>query len=150
MTRRPNCSCSVCGKKVYRRPFQLRTGRVYCSVACCGIDRRILKDCPICKRKYLGLKRACSRACANQTRKGILYTGENRSNLAHLGKALKKNLARRRGGICEKCHERNYAILQVHHKIERANGGTDEVSNLELLCPNCHMAHHLGFRLFKG
>ena len=50
---------------------------------------------------------------------------------------------------CEKCNNDNYSILQVHHIIERCNGGTDEESNLLLLCPNCHMTEHLGYSKWK-
>jgi 5-methylcytosine-specific restriction endonuclease McrA len=39
--------------------------------------------------------------------------------------------------------------LQVHHKKERYKGGDDSPKNLELLCPNCHAAHHLGRSLYK-
>jgi HNH endonuclease len=40
--------------------------------------------------------------------------------------------ARHRCTICsEKCFE-------IHHIIERAEGGSDELENLIVLCPNCH------------
>ncbi|MBM3334403.1 HNH endonuclease, partial [Candidatus Sumerlaeota bacterium] len=40
--------------------------------------------------------------------------------------------ARHRCTICsEKCFE-------IHHIIELAEGGTDEIANLIVLCPNCH------------
>lgn len=90
----------------------------------------------------------CSRACANKARTGIIYTKENKFNNAYRGSLLKEKVAKLRGGVCEKCQENNYAILQVHHKKERYRGGTDNVRNLELLCPNCHATHHLGRSLF--
>jgi 5-methylcytosine-specific restriction endonuclease McrA len=103
----------------------------------------------MCNKEYIGGKRTCSRACANRAREGISYTGENKNNKAYIGSTLKKKIADIRGGICERCKMKNYAILQVHHKVEKANGGTDRMSNLELLCPNCHMTHHLGKSLFE-
>ncbi|MDQ1353468.1 MAG: hypothetical protein QG657_3774 [Acidobacteriota bacterium] len=40
--------------------------------------------------------------------------------------------ARHRCTICtDKCFE-------IHHIIEQANGGTDDIDNLIVLCPNCH------------
>ena len=40
--------------------------------------------------------------------------------------------ARHRCTICaEKCFE-------IHHIIEQAEGGTDDIENLIVLCPNCH------------
>ena len=112
------------------------------------MSQRKPKACSVCKKKYIGGKLTCSRACSNTARKGITYTGKNKRNKAYLGSALKKRLAKKRGGVCEKCKMTNYAILQVHHVIEKANGGNDKLINLELLCPNCHTTHHLGKSLF--
>ena len=43
------------------------------------------------------------------------------------------------GGICERCYSylpRNEA--HFHHKTKRSQGGSDEVSNGEILCWKCH------------
>ena len=148
MNRRPNTHCSVCEKPIYRRPSQITSGSVYCSNTCNGIAQRSEQICPICSTAYIGRKKTCSRTCANKSRAGISYTGKNKSNKAVLGGRLKEQLAKLRGGTCERCGENNYAILQVHHKTERYRGGTDDVKNLELLCPNCHMTHHYGKSLY--
>jgi 5-methylcytosine-specific restriction endonuclease McrA len=147
--RKPNTSCSVCKKQIYRRPLEIRSGSVYCSLQCCGISQRKQRICHVCTTKYIGAKRTCSRSCANTARAGINYTKENRFNKAYRGALLKESVAKERGGVCEQCGENNYAILQVHHKKERYNGGTDHITNLELLCPNCHASHHLGRSLYK-
>lgn len=34
------------------------------------------------------------------------------------------------------------AALHVHHVLSRAKGGSDEPSNLLLVCPNCHAVSH--------
>ena len=39
----------------------------------------------------------------------------------------------------------NFNILHVHHKVEKCNGGSDDIENLNLLCPNCHYTHHHGY-----
>lgn len=148
MRRNPNCQCKVCAKPIYRRPFQVTGGNVYCSRQCSGRDQQKPKKCKFCKSTYVGNKATCSRSCANKARAGIKYTKENKFNKAYRGKALKEKLASVRGGVCQKCSLDNYVILQVHHKIERHKGGTDELSNLELLCPNCHATHHFGRGLF--
>lgn len=67
----------------------------------------------------------------------------------HKGLALRVELAEIRGGFCERCGWANFAGLQVHHKIQRCDGGTDEHENLELLCSNCHTEHHLGYLTFE-
>ncbi len=150
MRRNPNCKCKICNKAVYRRPFQVEGGNVYCSRQCTGLDQRNNKACPICSNTYVGAKKTCSRACANKARKGIKYTKEGKFNMAYRGRATKEKLATLRGGKCERCSENNYAILQVHHKEERHKGGTDKLANLELLCPNCHALHHFGKSLFQN
>ncbi|MDP3008881.1 MAG: HNH endonuclease signature motif containing protein [Methylococcales bacterium] len=55
-------------------------------------------------------------------------------------------------GICEKCKsnapfirkKNNTPYLEVHHKIQLAEGGEDTVDNSEALCPNCHREKHFG------
>jgi len=148
--RKPNCVCSVCEKPIYRRPLQITSGNVFCSLSCCGESQRIERTCSVCGTKYIGAKRTCSRACANKARSGIKYLGLNSMNNAKQGTLLKETLALKRGGICERCGQKNYAILQVHHKVERYRGGSDAIKNLELLCPNCHATHHLGSCLFQN
>ncbi|MEM1054844.1 MAG: HNH endonuclease signature motif containing protein [Bacteroidota bacterium] len=34
--------------------------------------------------------------------------------------------------------------------VPTSRGGTDDLSNLRLLCPNCHMEVHLGHVTFGG
>ena len=149
MNRIANTGCSTCQKLIYRRPSQIKSGQVFCSIPCSAKSQQKDKQCKICNKQYLGNKKTCSRACANTVRNGMTYTRENTLNKSYQGKQLKEKLASHRGGICEKCNESNYAILQIHHKKERHAGGDDCLSNLELLCPNCHMTHHLGYSLYK-
>ncbi len=148
MKRKPNTLCALCKKQIYRRPLEIASGRVYCSLKCCGVSQRNEHVCRMCGTKYIGTKRTCSRACANAARAGIKYTGMNASNRATRSVLLKTKVAQKRGGACERCGEKNYAILQIHHVLERHRGGTDKISNLKLLCPNCHATQHLGTSLF--
>lgn len=148
--RKPNCQCFICKKEIYRRPSQILSNKVYCSFKCSGIDQRKIKKCPICSKEYVGAKITCSRACSNKKRKGTKYDGKNSQNKHLKGRKLKEKLASINNGICDKCGNDNYNILQVHHKIERCNGGTDELDNIILLCPNCHMTEHYGYGKFGG
>jgi 5-methylcytosine-specific restriction endonuclease McrA len=54
-------------------------------------------------------------------------------------------------GICERCktpapfirRSNQTPYLEVHHRVQLAQGGEDTVENAEALCPNCHRkAHH--------
>jgi 5-methylcytosine-specific restriction endonuclease McrA len=146
--RKPNTSCVVCKTQIYRRPAQIAAGNVYCSSACVGKHQQKEKTCPVCKERYVGARRTCSRSCANKSRAGIKYNGTRPRDKAYQGTILKTGIAQRSKGTCERCGHDNYAILQVHHIRERMNGGTDDPDNLELLCPNCHATHHYGSALY--
>jgi hypothetical protein len=53
-------------------------------------------------------------------------------------------------GICELCGSGGpfmgrdgYLFLEVHHLVPLSAGGSDTVSNVAAICPNCHRACHL-------
>ena len=58
----------------------------------------------------------------------------------------------RAGGFCENCHSEapfnrisdGSPYLEVHHKIQLADGGEDTVNNALASCPNCHRMMHYG------
>ncbi len=58
----------------------------------------------------------------------------------------------RAGGYCERCKKRapflkakdQTPYLEVHHKLQLADGGKDSVDNATALCPNCHRELHHG------
>jgi 5-methylcytosine-specific restriction endonuclease McrA len=46
---------------------------------------------------------------------------------------------------CEDCGEEenpNRPSFQVHHKVQKSRGGTNDSSNLKLTCPRCHLGYH--------
>lgn len=144
--RKPNCICKICNKEIYRRPSQINKGNVYCSQDCFGKSCEILIACVICGIEYQkGLhKKTCSRVCANKLRIGTKYTGRPLKDKVKTAQALKTRLIELRGPKCERCPYSNVKILNVHHKIRRADGGSDDLDNLELICPNCHAEEHYG------
>ena len=48
---------------------------------------------------------------------------------------------RRDNGKCQGCGLTD-ALVHVHHKTPRGEGGSDKLSNLTTLCPDCHAAEH--------
>lgn len=144
--RRPNCYCKTCNKEIYRRPFQIAKGNVYCNHECYAISCTILVACIICGNKYKkGLhKKTCSRACSNKLRIGNKYNqvGRVSKDKVKTNRALKIRLIELRGAKCERCPYSKVKILHVHHKIRRADGGSNDIDNLELVCPNCHSEEH--------
>src|SRR3989338_11330530 len=143
--RNSNTECSICKKQIYRRPCQLKksSGQAYCSLVCYGKSCRKEKPCIICNKPILaGLhKKTCSRSCANKYRAGIKYKIGRPRDKVKYQQGLKVRLLRDRGLVCERCSYDKYEILQVHHKNrDREN---NDLSNLELICPNCHFEEHL-------
>ncbi len=143
--RNPNTNCCVCHKPVYKRPSQIKLnhGKVYCGLECYGISCRREKPCIICGKPVLaGLnKKTCSRSCSNKLRIGTHYHGGYSRSKVKNYQSLKMRLIAQRGKKCERCGYGKLEILQVHHVNKDRNN--NELSNLELICPNCHYEEHL-------
>jgi hypothetical protein len=45
---------------------------------------------------------------------------------------------------CEVCGHAVVRDLEVHHIVQRSDGGTNELRNLAVLCEECHDKHHNG------
>jgi hypothetical protein len=143
-TRKPNTSCSICAKLIYRRPGELEksSNHSFCSSACYGKACRKERPCIVCGTLILAgaNKKTCSRACANKNRAGIHYTGRAPKDKVKTQRILKARLFALRGKRCERCAFSVYQVLQVHHKDRSRSNNT--LINLEILCPNCHASEH--------
>lgn len=72
------------------------------------------------------------------------YTGRPKADRAVKYRATRKRLFEDRGAKCEECpYDEHPEVLQVHHIIERCEGGNDDPENLKILCPTCHAVEHL-------
>lgn len=143
--RKPNTVCIICQKAIYKRPSQIEKNEkgVFCSRTCFGISCRKEIPCLVCGKLILsGLnKSTCSRKCSNIHRTGIKYKlSEPRKDKVKSQQSLKMRLLKSRGTVCEKCGYDKYEILQIHHKDRDRNN--NDLSNLELICPNCHYEEH--------
>lgn len=140
--RNPNTVCQTCVVRIYRRPSEIKKGRVFCSKTCNGVSDRKEHPCEVCGLPILaGLnKRTCSRSCSNIHRTGIKYKiGRPRDKVVTL-RAIKLRLIKERGSTCERCPYSKTPVLQVHHRDR--NHSNNVVENLELICPNCHYEEH--------
>ena len=153
MERQPNCHCSVCSKPIYRRPAQIAKGSgFYCSHECKGKSQQKLHKCVvdgcanmICSRKH---KKTCSRACANKLKTGMKYkTGAPVKDKVKDLNAIRDRVIALRGNSCGRCGYSRYPVLHIHHVVEKSKGGTDDINNLELICPTCHAEEHYIRRL---
>jgi 5-methylcytosine-specific restriction endonuclease McrA len=156
MTRKPNCVCAVCSTAIYRRPCELErnAGNAYCSRECYGKSCQRPVQCVICGTTILGSRhsKTCSRVCANKNRAGIRYKSNagRRKDKVTWAQGLKTRLVEQRGPVCERCGYAKVHILVIHHIVGRSDGGSDELDNLMLVCPNCHAEiHYEGVRHSK-
>ena len=142
--RHPNTKCTICGKDIYKRPSEIQKnkGRVFCSVICYGLSCRKEKPCIICGNSILAgaNKKTCSRACSNKHRAGIKYKSNQSRSKVKSYMTLRIRLLKERGSTCERCGYNKYEILEVHH--EDRNRQNNDLSTLELICPNCHAQEH--------
>lgn len=138
-----NTCCEECGLGIYRRPFQIKKGHVYCSIICSNVRNKKRNNCSICKKEISTKRKTCSKRCSNISRTGIKYGQGRPKSLVVKYRALRGRIFDARENKCNRCGYSEYPeILVLHHIIERSNGGTDEDNNLEILCPNCHTLHH--------
>lgn len=150
---KPNCKCKECSKEIYKKPCVIKNsnGNIYCSQQCFGKSNRIIKNCTVCGKQIAPRKntKTCSRSCGSKTKTGMKYNlgFKSRNKVKNLN-ALRKDLINCRGTSCERCGMPDHRILVIHHKIRRADGGSDELSNLELICPNCHAIEHCSNKMF--
>lgn len=112
-----------CGPECYHKAMH-RKGSVQYKCVHCGTA---FLDSPSTKRKY------CSKACVNKAHKS-----EWKPDFT----TVRKNMMVR--GMLTECVRCGYAehpeILGVHHKDR--NRKNNDLSNLEVLCPNCHSLEH--------
>lgn len=157
----PNSFCATCNEPFYKKPSETlksKSGKVYCSQHCASIPNRREKPCIVCGSMILAgaCKKTCSEKCAKKN-----LSNPNREHckgkVKGLSKALsgrhfKKNLITERGSKCEGegCGYSKVQILNVHHIIEKCNGGSDEKENLLVVCPNCHTEIHKKLRKSNG
>lgn len=62
-------------------------------------------------------------------------------NIFTISARTKSKILKRLGLSCFKCGW-NEASCDVHHIVPRSKGGTNDHTNLTILCPNCHRVAH--------
>lgn len=57
-------------------------------------------------------------------------------------RVLRDQVMQRDGGLCQPCRQlgRVSVAKQVDHVVPKAEGGTDDLANLQAICPACHAA----------
>lgn len=102
----------------------------------------ITKKCICCNKEFRTEKRSekeqttCSRACSNT----YYRSGSNNSNYTTGIGSYRKLAIDHYGAICKLCGYSNIDALEVHHIDKNRDNNT--LSNLEVLCCNCHTLVH--------
>ena len=143
-------NCSVCGEeyeislKRYNQKLKDNTA-FYCSDLCRSHKGSILCHCATCgievwrsKSQFEKSKTGniyCSKSCANSNNNHLFKTGENHPNYNGVGYRQRAfDVYEHKCVVCG--YDEEERILEVHHIDEdRSN---NDVSNLCILCPNCH------------
>lgn len=80
--------------------------------------------------------------CENCKRKVVHYKDINKlTSIKELSKRTITKLLVRANKECSLCGW-NESTKDIHHIIPRSKGGTDDGSNLIIVCPNCHRVIH--------
>lgn len=65
----------------------------------------------------------------------------------YLSKRTKREVIQRDGNRCTECGSNQG--LQVHHKVHRKDGGSNDKENLTTLCDMCHAEEHRGEPIYN-
>ena len=143
-------NCNICGIEVNKKPYNVKKYKIhYCSIKCRteGNTKSIEVDCACCGKKMIRKQHEynssktgnlfCSKSCSAK------ISNENR---AGFGISRYRDIAfKEKEKKCEVCgYEKIKGILVVHH-IDRDRTNSN-ISNLKVLCPNCHHEEHFNMR----
>lgn len=146
-------TCNVCSAN-YTRQKRLINQYNTCSLICTNVakGRSIICECAHCgesiirsKSDYLASKSGklfCSRVC-----KDTAQTYMKEIQPSHYGDgefSYREKAFRHYSSVCMECGYNKVEALEVHH-IDK-NRKNNNISNLEILCANCHTLRHKGLR----
>lgn len=144
--------CQICTNIFTRQKRQLNTEYHCCSAMCLNIAKgnSIELHCDHCGDLFIRAKSKlelsksgkyfCSRKCKDTAQKYMIeiqpdHYGQITGHTTYREKAFKTYLP-----LCNRCGYSNKEALEVHHKDR--NRENNEISNLEILCANCHTIEH--------
>jgi 5-methylcytosine-specific restriction endonuclease McrA len=96
----------------------------------------------------------------NSYKQPVMRMGNRTIVTEYIGRKIKRNrrntklfkynrtlVLQRDGYQCVECGSDE--LLEVHHKVKRSKGGSDEMNNLITLCLSCHTKKHKGEMVYK-
>ena len=134
--------CECCGKTFQADTRELNRGNAkFCSRSCGAKMSRELNHklvCKHCGKEFMSASKNakyCSDSCKQKN-----YRTKQKSQ-SEDGKSLKHYYTVFEKIPCEIC-QWDKTSRDLHHILEVANGGTNELDNLICVCPNCHREIH--------
>ena len=134
--------CNYCGKVFLAENKEINRGNAkYCSLSCAAKAPKSLQYEQVCKQcgqKFMSSSKNtkyCSDSCKQKN-----YRARQKS-LSENGTSIKNYYKIFENIPCELC-QWDKTTRDLHHIIEVSNGGTNELSNLLCVCPNCHRMIH--------
>lgn len=125
-------TCKQCNKKISSNNFSNHICNKQYNCEKCGTD--FFKD--------FNFKKGTKIHCDDCKRK-VNHVMENPSTILSLSKRTILKILKRAKIKCGMCGW-DKTTLDLHHVLERKNGGSDSHSNLAPICPNCHRMAHEG------
>lgn len=127
--------CKFCGKEKWKYPYNIKEGtNQFCSKKCANIfnAKKLSND-----RKGKGNPMYGKRPWNYiDGKKSHYYTKAEWQRIA-------QEIRKRDKFLCQNCGKKGFI---VHHKKPRRWGGTNDPSNLEVLCRQCHAWKHVQLR----
>ena len=133
--------CSECDILVNKVPSQCKSVNHFCSRSCAAKfnmrKRKIILFCLRCNQELDNKtqKQFCSISCAALQQSDQKVISGNASV-----KALKRFLLAKRGHQCEVCKNTEWQDQPIPLDMDHINGNStnNDMTNLRLICPNCH------------
>lgn len=144
--------CDVCTSIFSRQKRQLKEH--VCSRSCGNLlnGSSIELRCDHCgdlfirSKSKLSLSKSgkyfCGRKCKDTAQSYMLEIQPEHYGTGTGIKRYREKAFKHYKAVCIRCGYSNKITLEVHHKDKDRNN--NEISNLEILCANCHCLEHLG------
>lgn len=133
-------TCGIC-QKAFSVPNSRHATAKYCGDVCRGkaMTRRgrVEAPCKVCNSLFLKVKSSPAVYCSQ-----VCFGIDKRKSLSGSGKCLRKVVFNRLKEVeCSSCgYDEHPEILGIHH-IDH-NHNNNDLSNLAVVCANCHSLEH--------
>ena len=134
--------CQTCGQTFLADSREINRGNAkFCSLSCAAKAPKQLQYPQVCKhcgKDFISASKNakyCSDSCKQKNYRARQKSLSEDTDSIKVFYKIFENIP------CEIC-QWNKTTRDLHHIIEVSNGGTNELSNLLCVCPNCHRMIH--------